>query len=252
MNDNERNYDRQRNLSWIWLINVIKYCLIRLYKGIKHFCRKYVIQLYRKYFIAQIRNIYRRKKKRKLKNDHFSIISNNCCGGIMYHDLGKRFDSPTINLYLLPKDYLLFVENIQESLSKDVIEYRNNDLSFPVGIIELDCGESIMVYFMHYQTFDEARAKWNERKKRINWDNLFVFFEMGMETSDEYLLRFMLLPYKNKLAVINKKQTGDNTVYLDIYNDEYYSGKIIDHKHGVYFYKRYLDDIDYIKWINYQ
>lgn len=37
--------------------------------------------------------------RHKLKNENFTIISNNCIAGVLYKDLNKKFNSPTINLY---------------------------------------------------------------------------------------------------------------------------------------------------------
>ena len=45
---------------------------------------------------------YNRKKRSRLKNTDFTIIASNCCGTMMYHDLGLPFLSPTINLNLNP------------------------------------------------------------------------------------------------------------------------------------------------------
>ena len=54
-------------------------------------------------YLTKRRNRIRREK---LKNNDFTIISSECAGGVIYHDLGLRFDSPTINLWFKPDDYL--------------------------------------------------------------------------------------------------------------------------------------------------
>lgn len=36
-------------------------------------------------------------QRRRLRNYSPTIISNNCCAGFIYHDLGLKFNSPTIN-----------------------------------------------------------------------------------------------------------------------------------------------------------
>ena len=45
----------------------------------------------------------------RLKNDNFTIITNSCIGGVMYHKLGKRFLSPTVNLWMYDEDFYKFV-----------------------------------------------------------------------------------------------------------------------------------------------
>ena len=63
----------------------------------------------------------------KLHNKDFSLITPNCIGGIIYHRLGVEFKSPTINL-LFPdkKQYLRFVLNLPQYLSKDLKFIDNN------------------------------------------------------------------------------------------------------------------------------
>lgn len=43
---------------------------------------------------------YRLYMKSRLQNHDFEIISSNCIGGILYHDVGEQFRTPTINLII--------------------------------------------------------------------------------------------------------------------------------------------------------
>ena len=43
-----------------------------------------------------------RNNRVKLFNQTPCIIASNCNGGIIYHDLGLKFLSPTINLFFFP------------------------------------------------------------------------------------------------------------------------------------------------------
>ena len=36
--------------------------------------------------------------KKKLKDDNFVLLSSNCIGGCLLHDLGLQFTTPTVNL----------------------------------------------------------------------------------------------------------------------------------------------------------
>ena len=126
----------------------------------------------------KLRKGYRSQLRRKLKNHNFSIISNNCVAGIIYYNLGERFLSPTINLAVNPDEYLTFLENFDEALSADVEPFFETAVSYPVGIIRLNSGKSVRLYFKHYKTFEEAVEKWYERRERVNRDNMFVLMEM--------------------------------------------------------------------------
>lgn len=134
-------------------------------------------ELFRQY----IRNNFDRIR---LKNSDFSIISNHCIGGIIYHDLGEKFLSPTVNLKILPDDFIKFIENLEYYLALS-IEKVESDLKYPVGKLG-----DITIYFVHYKSFDQAVSKWNERKKRINFDNIYYIMTVCDGCADETLSRF--------------------------------------------------------------
>lgn len=125
-------------------------------------------------FISNIENYFFRKK---LNNTNFTILTPNCMAGLIYHRLGERFNSPTIDLSLNTDDFCSFLENFEYYLSKDIIEYTEKDdlIDVPIGIIK-GVGKipDIRINFVHYKTFEQGRKKWNERKKRINRENLYV------------------------------------------------------------------------------
>lgn len=64
------------------------------------------------------------KLRSRIKNTAPTIISNNCIAGIIYHNLGLKFFSPTINLYISGWDYILFVENLEDYLKCELIEKK--------------------------------------------------------------------------------------------------------------------------------
>lgn len=206
------------------------------------------------YLIKQsFRKLYRRKLRKKLSTKEASIICNNCCGGIIYYDLGLRFDSPTINLSIRPDDYLLFLENLKEATEAEVTEDQEAGLTYPVGKIFLKDGRSIRLYFKHYKTFEEAKEKWNERRQRLNWDKIYVLFEMGRNTEPDLLKRFFSLPFDRKCAIVDRVTPEyENTQYLKFYQiyDITSNVTIMDYRKGIFAYKRYLNDFDYVSWLN--
>lgn len=53
------------------------------------------------------RNIRLKKIRSRLLNKEFSIICNNCLGGLVTHDFLRPQLSPTVNLFIMPTDYLV-------------------------------------------------------------------------------------------------------------------------------------------------
>jgi uncharacterized protein (DUF1919 family) len=109
--------------------------------------------------------------QKRLKNKDITIISSNCTGSFLYHWLGLQFKSPFINLYMTPDDFIVAMEHFEEFMSYSVTEKIDVNLGYPVGIGAFNT----LIHFMHYTTFEEAIEKWNERKKRINTENMCIF-----------------------------------------------------------------------------
>ena len=138
---------------------------------------------------TRLRKLRNKNMRKKLKNNP-SIITNHCIGGIISHDLGLKFLSPTVNLKILPYDFIKFIQNLDRYLNADLIEIESE---FPYPVAKL---EDITIYFVHYKTFEEAVNKWNERKKRIDFNNIRVIMTARDGASYETLKKYNDLPYK--------------------------------------------------------
>lgn len=99
--------------------------------------------------------------RKRLYNKNFTIFSTNCIGGVIYHNLGLKFLSPTINLWISPEDYIKLLKDPQKYLlNSDMHEIKMKNIDYPVGRLN-----DITIYGQHYINFDELKYKWNERKK---------------------------------------------------------------------------------------
>ena len=83
--------------------------------------------------LRQIRLMFR---KMALRNHDFTIISNNCIGGCVYHDFHAEFLSPTINLYIPFPDFITFLKNIKEALEAPVENIGIDSNGTPCGRIK--------------------------------------------------------------------------------------------------------------------
>ena len=186
--------------------------------------------------------VYERELRKKLKNQDFSIICSNCIGGIIYHRLGKEFLSPTINLWLHQDDFLKFVLNLKEYISKDLI-FVESEYDYPVGILD-----DIRIYFNHSKTEEEAKLNWDKRKKRINYDNLFIIMYDRDEITKEDIKKLENVDCKNKI-VLSDKEYPDIEYVLTIQpnnkvNGQQYLDKDILDKAT---FEKYFD---FVKWLN--
>lgn len=184
--------------------------------------------------------------RRKLNNRNFTIISSNCVGGVITHELGLKFNSPTINLFFYPKDYIKFVSNLKHYIFySELIEENFNDVSYPVGRLD-----DILIHFVHYKNFDDAKKKWKQRCKRINWDNLFFIMVERDGCTKTELMNFEKLSYKNKVVFTAQKYHEIKSSY-HIVGTKYSNFEVIDlclyKKLSV---KRWIDDFDYVRFLN--
>ncbi len=190
----------------------------------------------------------------RLVNTDFSLFTNNCLGGFIYHDLGLKFLSPTINLRIKPKEFIAFVSDLNYYLSQDVVELLDDNKSFPVGIISGNSNHiPVTINFEHYLTFDEAIKKWNDRKKRVNYDNIYVMMEYYDGIHNEGLITaFEKVPYINKMILTHKDHKEYFTTAIHCFDNNLnmseIGGKIFryDGLSG----KRYYDEFDYVDFFN--
>lgn len=196
-------------------------------------------------FNRLFRRIINKKKNKKLKNTDFSLISSNCNGAFILHDLGMRFNSPFVNLYMLPDDYIKLLSNLKYYMSIDLVEYFEEGIDFPIGLID-----DVRIYFMHYSTFYEAKNKWDERKHRINYDNLFVLFCDRDGCTYNNLIEFENLPLENKIVFTHKPYLDiESSFYIHGFESQKEVGNCFEYMPGK-IGKKYYDQFDYVNWFN--
>ena len=189
--------------------------------------------------------LYKEFKRRKLKNTTPTIISSNCNGEFWYYDMKLKFLSPTINLSFDMNEYVKMLENLRWYMKQPILPYEDNRFEFPTGKLA-----DIEIRFNHYNTFDEAVAKWEERKKRIDWDNLFILGIDGDNCSYKTMQRFDQLPYKNKVIFTHIPYPEiESSYYIPGFESEEGVGVLLDFKKQ-FWVRRYLDDFDYVSFLN--
>lgn len=115
-------------------------------------------------------------------------------------------------------DYIKFLSNIQEYMSKDLSfisvneskwkEYFENDIDYPIGKLD-----DIEIFFVHYYSQKEVLEKWNRRRDRINWENLVIKVSEQNGFSKEHLDTFNSLNFQKKIAFIgNDYSVGKNVL----------------------------------------
>lgn len=191
-----------------------------------------------------ITNKRRQKNRLKLKNHDFSIFCSNCTGGIISHELGERFNSPTVNLRISSKEFVKFMLNIHEYLEQELIFFDGEE-NCPMAHLG-----DITIVFAHYKDVDSALEKWNERKKRVNWDNIYVILNDRDGMTYEDLKALSNVPCKN-MVVFTAKEYPEfpYTFCLHQFCDQNEVGYTLDHLPitNEWYFERFFD---YTAWLN--
>lgn len=195
------------------------------------------------------RNINAENRKR-LENKDITIFSSNCTGGVLAHDLGLQFLSPTVNMFICPKDFLELMLHLKEYLSYDLREDKNSGKEYPVAVL----GGGILLHGLHYPTYELMEKKWEERKRRVNWDNIFVmmFERDGCAYGD--LKAFDELPFANKVVFVHKEMPEIHSSYYipgsELAGDPEHKLTILTKYTGMFSGKRIIDAFDYVTFFN--
>jgi uncharacterized protein (DUF1919 family) len=175
-----------------------------------------------------------------------SIISNDCFGGEIYRSLDLEYNTPFIGLMIMAPCYIRLLKNLEFYLSKN-LEFKKeskyphiNDLLSKKGYFPIaSLNNEIEIQFLHYYSEKEARDKWERRKKRIDFKNLFIKFDYSKDYADKELLEeFLKLRFEKKIALGSASsdygRNHKNIIGLSEYSND-----------GVVFFRLSLKYIDY-------
>ena len=112
--------------------------------------------------------------------------------------------------------------------------------------------KDIELHFLHYKSFAEANEKWETRKARLHFENLYLIWTfMGMAQDEKIYARAQNLPIANKVIFVN--HPIDNEKYPDFFYIKGFENQIGTGQLSAFVNlkgERYYDQFDYVKWIN--
>lgn len=155
--------------------------------------------------------------RKRNQNYDFTLISQNCVGGVIYSDLGLPFYSPTINLFIEDENFVKLAEHPEyyfsikaEPLMDKFIDPVDSSISYPkilVGDIEICC--------LHYADCQDAIDAWERRRKRVNLDNIYVIGNSWNLHGDLKLIeRLSNVDYPTKIFVLPGEAISDKCIVL--------------------------------------
>ena len=165
---------------------------------------------------------------KRFKFTDFSIISNNCFGGIIYRNHHLPYLTPTVGLFIMPKDYIKFIYNIKYYLNIEPVEISIDNSKYSSYLKSIKYNgfvgklDDIELMLLHYNNFNEAKVKWNKRKKRINFDKIIYKFNDQNNCTIEDLEAFNNFTQKNKILFTAQKYDSIDSYVLKKFEKDGY------------------------------
>lgn len=162
-----------------------------------------------------------RRARRQIADPSFTAISQNCIGGVLYHDLGAPFLSPTVNLFIPAKDFLRMCTDLEHYMRLPITVHMGEH--WPVGLLG-----DVRIEFMHYASCNEAEAAWTRRAARIRYDRIMIIGTDRDGFDGEAFAAFKRLPYPKVLFTANPAYAQDaDSVYLPRFRQSGVVGDLI-------------------------
>lgn len=203
---------------------------------------KSVYGIFKKIRSDSVRRALERKAQKNLKNNNFTLISNNCMAGMIYHDLSLQFTSPAINLWIgeSPADYIKFLKNLDYYLNSELNFIHDGINKYPRAYLG-----DVKIGFVHYKTEEQARESWNKRKKRIIRDRIWVIACYANGVSKEDYDEIKSLGFKN--AVVIADEGGDvRCCDVKLKKTEREREWYTPDKYGVRVFEKYFDYVEFL------
>ena len=187
----------------------------------------------------------RSRMRNSLTNQLPSLLCPNCMGGILFHDLGIRFQSPTFNLMIYQDDFIRFITNLKHYLNQKLVFYNDPEYLCPCAYLD-----DIIIHFTHYQDVGMCEKKWIERCGRIHPDNTFVFLTERDGITYEDIKNLQKLEYKG-IVVFTAHEYKDvpYAVFIPEFEDDGEVGNILE-RSIIDDSRRYEKYFDFVKWFN--
>lgn len=186
--------------------------------------------------------------RKRLRTDNVTIISANCNGGIISHDLGLRFCSPTVNLFFRAEDFIKFCENLPYYLSIDTMSECTDPAVTKGASYPVACLGDLRLFLVHYASVVEAQEAWNRRKRRVNWSNIAIMTTDRDGMTGELKDRFEKLPYRKVMFTHLPDYEHPSSFYITGYEKDDCVGILTDHDNWAG--TRPIDQFDYVGFLN--
>jgi uncharacterized protein (DUF1919 family) len=167
--------------------------------------------------------------RRRVGDKPFCVISDDCWAGELYKHLVRAYNTPFVGVSMRAPDYLRLLSDLPGNLGKE-LSFEEEGKSpegtpYPIGYLG-----QVAIHFIHYPEEAEAREKFERRRQRVDFDNLFFKLSAGRpHCTPELLEEFYALPFERKLALTRDHSGVQVPDWSDDGNEMFYrSQRVFD------------------------
>ena len=139
-------------------------------------------------------------RQKKLKNKNFTIISNNCWGGMVYESFNLPKQSPTVGLFFMADEYIKFLQAFPDILNEEIefidpmeskyVDFLKQDSrfgSYPIGKLG---GNRPKTKTSISKVEDNIQSTAVKGNNMVPESNLMVYSDIKVENEDQSKLVF--------------------------------------------------------------
>lgn len=80
-------------------------------------------------------------------NPALTVVSSNCTDFLVCHEIGLWFNSPFVNLWIHPHDFVRLVDDLEGYMDVPLRFVKEDQVKYPVAILK-----DVRIYFQHYKS----------------------------------------------------------------------------------------------------
>lgn len=189
-------------------------------------------------------NAKRESYRARLKQTEFSLLTSNCIGGLVCHDLGLRFNSPTVNLFIPAADFLRMCGRLEHYMQITPRDAGRAEPGYPLLVLD-----DVAIHCVHYGSANDAIEKWERRKQRLMYDRLFITMLYRDGFTEDMLEPLAALPYPKVLFSHKPLPAYDFACYVPAFRRHSVLGEVTRYAdlNGRRYYEKHFD---LIEWLN--
>ena len=117
-------------------------------------------------------------------------------GGQIYRHLKIQYRTPTVGLWIEPRDYLRYIDEF-DLIHQSNFKFLTANDGYPVAIIS-----GVKIHFLHYKDYNEAIEKYWSRYRRLSTRKRFFKIDFGKRGYRiEDIKKWNMMKIPNSLAL---------------------------------------------------